>query len=140
MHLIAEQPEQVPVLHRRASQWFKQNGSPVDAIRHALAGGDFERAAGLIELTSPAMHKNRQEATVLGWMKALPRDLFKDRPVLSILDVAALMSNGNIEGVEERLRDAERWLDRIDDRHEASQALAPGAIVDTLRTFGGRLK
>jgi LuxR family maltose regulon positive regulatory protein len=48
------------------------------------------------------MHKDRQEATVLGWMKALPRDLFKNRPVLSILDVAALMSNGEIEGVEER--------------------------------------
>jgi LuxR family transcriptional regulator, maltose regulon positive regulatory protein len=118
MHLIAEQPEQVPVLHRRASQWFEQYGSTVDAIRHALAGGDFERAAHMIELASPAMHKNRQEATVLGWMKALPMDLFKDRPVLSILYVAALMSNGTIEGVEERLRDAEQWLDMIEDRHE----------------------
>ncbi len=118
MHLIAEQSELVPVLHRRASQWFEQNGSAADAIRHALAGGDFERAADLIEMTSPAMHKNRQEATVLGWMRALPRDLFKDRPVLSILDVATLMSTGNIEGVEERLRDAEQWLDRIDDKQE----------------------
>jgi ATP/maltotriose-dependent transcriptional regulator MalT len=118
MHLMTERPDQVPALHRRASGWYEQNGSAADAIRHALAGEDFERAARLIELTSPAMHKNRQEATVLGWMKALPRDLFKDRPVLSILDVAALMSNGNIEGVEERLRDAEGWLDRIDDEHE----------------------
>jgi LuxR family maltose regulon positive regulatory protein len=118
MHLIAEQPEQVRVLHRRASQWFEQNGSAADAIRHALAGGDFERAAGLIELASPAMHRNRQEATVLAWLKALPRELFKNRPVLSILDVAALMSNGTTEGVEERLRDAERWLDMIEDRHE----------------------
>jgi LuxR family maltose regulon positive regulatory protein len=28
------------------------------------------------------------------------------------------MSNGEIEGVETRLRDAERWLDMIEDRHE----------------------
>ena len=46
MHLMAEQPDQVPALHRRASEWYEQNGSTEDAIRHSLAGEDFERAAG----------------------------------------------------------------------------------------------
>ena len=110
LHLMAEQPELVPALHRRASVWYEQNGSAPDAIRHALAGRDFERAAGLIELAAPAMHRNRQEATVLSWMQALPEQLFQDRPVLSILYVGALMSNGEIEGVESRLQVAERWL------------------------------
>lgn len=110
MHLSAELPDQVPVLHRRASEWYEQNGSAIDAIHHALAGKDFERAAGLVELAAPAMHRNRQEATVLGWMKALPEQLFQARPVLSILYVGAIMSNGKIEGVETRLRNAERWL------------------------------
>ena len=111
MHLTTEQPDQVPALHRRASEWYEQNGSPVDAIRHALAGADFERAAGLIEQASPTMHKIRQESIVLGWMKALPENLFRARPVLSILYVGAIMSNGGVEGVESRLQDAERWLE-----------------------------
>jgi hypothetical protein len=64
------------------------------------------------------MHRNRQEATVLGWMKSLPEELFQARPVLSILYVAAIMSNGQIEGVEVRLRNAERWLDIISGNHE----------------------
>ena len=118
MHLMTEQPDRVPALHRRASEWYEQNGSAEDAIRHALAGGDFERAAGLIEVAAPAMHKMRQEATVLGWMKALPEELFQTRPVLSILYVGAVMSNGGIEGVETRLRDAERWIDMTADGHE----------------------
>jgi ATP/maltotriose-dependent transcriptional regulator MalT len=118
IHLIAEQPEQVPVLHRRASQWFEQNGFAADAIRHALAGEDFERAADLIEMAMPAMNRMRQEATVLGWMKVLPEELFRARPVLSIQHVGTIMSNGGVEGVETRLRDAERWLDMIKDRHE----------------------
>jgi LuxR family maltose regulon positive regulatory protein len=113
MHLISEQPDLVPVLHRRGSTWYEQNGSAADAIRHALAAGDFERAAGLIELAAPDLHRNRQEATVLGWMRALPEDVFRARPVLSILYVGALMSNGQIAGVEARLRDAERWLEVI---------------------------
>ena len=44
--LLDEQPGQVPDLHRRASEWYEQNGEPSEAIRHALAAGDFERAAG----------------------------------------------------------------------------------------------
>ncbi len=50
MHLMAEQPDQVATLHRRASEWYEQNGSAADAIRHALAAEDFERAADLVEL------------------------------------------------------------------------------------------
>ena len=80
------------------------------AILLALAGGHFERAAGLIELAGRAMHRNRQEATVLGWMKALPEELFRARPVLNILYVGALMSNGEIDGVEARLRDGGRFV------------------------------
>src|SRR5688572_16750136 len=45
MHLKAEQPDQVPILHRRASEWYQHNGLPADAIHHALAGKDFEQAA-----------------------------------------------------------------------------------------------
>src|SRR5580704_892560 len=40
-----EQPGDVPDLHRRASAWYQQNGEPPVAIRHALAAGDFGRAA-----------------------------------------------------------------------------------------------
>ncbi|MDQ2672668.1 MAG: hypothetical protein M3Y38_07595, partial [Actinomycetota bacterium] len=49
-HLMGEQPDQVPTLHRRASEWYEQNGLSADAIRHALAAEDFERAADLVEL------------------------------------------------------------------------------------------
>ena len=83
-HLMAEQPDQVPALHRRASEWYEQNGSAADAIRHALAAKDFERAADLVELAVPEMRRNRQGATVteLGWLKALPDELVRFRPVL----------------------------------------------------------
>ena len=125
MHLVMEQPGQVTGLHRRASEWYEQNGSAADAIHHALAGGDFERAADLIELAAPALLRSRQEATVLGWMKVLPEELFRDRPVLSIDYVGTIMSNGGTEGVEARLQDAERWLGMTTD----IQDRPPGMIV-----------
>src|SRR2546421_85103 len=130
--LLAEQPAQVATLHRRASAWYEQHGSTVDAIRHALAACDFERAAGLIELAVPAMARSRQEATVLGWLQALPDELVRARPVLSVHYAGALLLHGQLEGVEVRLRDAERWLDTTTDRG-GSSALAPAAemvVVD----------
>src|SRR5438552_3455914 len=54
-HLLDEQPDNVAVLHSRASGWFERSGEPAEAIRHALAAGDFERAANLAELAIRSM-------------------------------------------------------------------------------------
>jgi LuxR family maltose regulon positive regulatory protein len=114
--LIDEQPDQVISLHQRASEWYEHNGSAADAIRHALAAKDFERAAILVELAIPEMRRNRQEATVteLGWLKALPDELVHFRPVLCVDYAYALFGGGELEAVEARLRDAEWWLDTAD--------------------------
>jgi ATP/maltotriose-dependent transcriptional regulator MalT len=111
--LIDEQPDQVFSLHQRASEWYEHNGLAAEAIRHALAAKDFERAATLIELAAPEIRRNRQEAThtELSWLKALPNELVHFRPVLSVAYAYALFGDGELETVETRLRDAERWLD-----------------------------
>jgi LuxR family maltose regulon positive regulatory protein len=115
--LIDEQPDQVFSLHQRASEWYEHNGSAADAIRHALAAKDFERAATLIELAVPEIRRNRQEATVteLGWLKALPDELVRFRPVLCVDYAYASFGGGELDAVEARLRDAERWLDTTAD-------------------------
>jgi len=128
-HLRAEQPEQVSTLHRRASEWYEHNGSATDAIRHALAAEDFERAADLVELAVPAMRRSRQEATMLGWLKALPDELIHCRPVLSVHYAGALLAGGELKGVEDRLRDAERWLDMTADGRERHQARSANMVV-----------
>jgi LuxR family maltose regulon positive regulatory protein len=109
-HLLDELPDRVAALHRRASQWYEQHGEPSSAIRHALAGGDVERAADLVELAIPGQRRDRQEATIRGWLVALPGDVVRVRPVLAVGLIGALMSGGEFEGVEERLADVERWL------------------------------
>jgi LuxR family maltose regulon positive regulatory protein len=119
-HLLEEQPDQVPDLHRRASVWYEQNGLPSDAIRHALAAQDFERAADLIERVWLAMDLNYQSAMWLGWAKALPDDLIRARPVLSLGYAWALLNGGELEVAETRLRDAERWLEPADKQAEIS--------------------
>src|SRR5215208_2680297 len=129
MHLMAEQPDQVPALPRRASERSEQNGSSAEAIRHAMAGGDFERAADLVELASPAMSRNRQEAILLGWLQSLPDELLQYRPVLGVTYAHVLMASGELEGVEARLQDAERWLNITADMGERPDASSAEMVV-----------
>jgi LuxR family maltose regulon positive regulatory protein len=126
--LLDEQPGQVPGLHRRASQWHEHNGDLPEAIGHALAAGDFGRAAGLVELAIPAMRRTRQETTVRGWLEVLPDDVVQVRPVLSATFAGALLITGELEGVEERLQDAARWLNTAADPGQGSPA-PPGEMV-----------
>jgi LuxR family maltose regulon positive regulatory protein len=131
--LLDEQPGQVPDLHRRASAWHEQNDERPVAISHALAAEDFERAAGLIELAVPAMRRTRQEAALRRWLEALPDELVRIRPVLSVNYAGALLTTGEMEGVEERLRDAERRLDALP-AGMAPAGVAPAGVAPAVVT------
>ncbi|MBE0703905.1 MAG: NACHT domain-containing protein, partial [Afipia sp.] len=136
-HLMEERPDHVSTLHRRASEWYEHNGSVTNAIRHALAAEDFERAASLIEGAVPAMRRSRQEATFLGWIQALPSELIHCRPVLSLHYAGALLHSGALEGVEARLRDAERWLDTKADMDEVLETISAKMVVVDEEEFQG---
>ena len=128
-HLEDEQPDRVLELHRRASAWHDQNGDRPEAIRHAMAGEDIERAADLIELALPAMRMGRGEATVLGWLRALPDELVGRRPVLGAAYAWVLIASGELEGVERRLQEAERSLTATDRVPGGSGTVPPGTAV-----------
>jgi LuxR family maltose regulon positive regulatory protein len=128
-HVRDERPDEVPDLHRRASRWYEQNGEPLPAVRHALAAGDVERAAGLVELAIPALRRDRREATIRGWLDAFPDEVVRVRPVLAVGLVGALMAGGEFEGVEGRLRDAERWLEKPTTDRAGGQTPPAGMVV-----------
>jgi LuxR family maltose regulon positive regulatory protein len=129
-HLFDERPDEITDLHRRAGQWYDQHGQPVPAVRHALAAGDPELAADLVELAMPALQRGRQEATIRGWLDVIPDEVVRMRPVLAIGFVGALMSSNEFEGIEERLRDVERWLEPATRDRPGSQADAGMVVVD----------
>jgi len=128
--LLAEQPDLVPLLHQRASHWYEMHESPEEAVRHALAAGDFNRAAYLMELAVPAIRRNRQEAIMFGWLKVLPDDVVRSSPVLSVFRGYMFGVSGDLDAWEARLDDAERALAAAPDGSPA-----PWAQTDELRTL-----
>ncbi len=105
------QAEQIPQLHLSASAWYEQQGLWADAIRHAFAADDLERAADLAELAWEPMNMSYRSVTWLGWVKALPEDLVQARPALSAGCGWASLDSGDLAAAASHFQDAERWLD-----------------------------
>jgi LuxR family maltose regulon positive regulatory protein len=108
--LLDEQPDQIPDLHRRASAWYEQQGERPDAIRHALAAADFERAARLVELAARTTLRGSRSARLVAWLRALPDEVVRSRPVLGAYYAFALLGGGELDAAAARLDDAERSL------------------------------
>lgn len=128
-----QHPDAVVDLHRRACDWYAANERIADALHHAFAAEDFERAANLIELSWRSMDRSFQSATWLSWAKRLPDALVRNRPVLSMGYGWALLDTGQFESAEPRLQDAERWLTttaETDVRSPKSQSQTQSGEVD----------
>jgi LuxR family maltose regulon positive regulatory protein len=94
-------------LHRRAGEWFAAEGLVPEAIHHALAAPDWERAADLVEGESVTMLRRGELVSLLGWLKALPPDVVLKRPELSRDYGWALTLTGQLEAAERFLQSAE---------------------------------
>jgi LuxR family maltose regulon positive regulatory protein len=131
-HSMRANPDQVRTQHRRASIWFETNGSLSEALHHAAAGEDVERVARLLETRWPGMDRSYQTGKWLERVKALPDALVRARPVLNMGYAWALLNAGELEMVEARLDDVERWLrDTVD----PSRDLPDEMIVEDEKRF-----
>lgn len=92
--LVQWQPEDVHMLHKRASHWYEQNGMLDKAIAHALNGDDLERAACLVEQEAEAVLMRGELLTLTAWLGVLPPDIVDRRPALSLYRATALMLSG----------------------------------------------
>jgi LuxR family maltose regulon positive regulatory protein len=109
--LLDEKPGRVAELHRLASAWHAANGDAAQAIRHAMAGEDFDGAADLVEVEMPAMRRDRREVTLRAWLERLPSEVIRVRPALCNALAGTRLSTGTMDGVDALLQDAQRWLD-----------------------------
>src|SRR4051812_13043632 len=118
--LAARHADRVPGLHARAGRWLAGNGLLADAVGHAIAGGDHERTADLVELALADSRRRRENRTLLNWLAALPHDVVRRRPLLAGGVAWSRLAAGDADG-------AEAWLDAA----EAALGPAPPSPVTT---------
>ena len=94
----------------RAADWYEQNGFVLEAVNHALAAKDFERAASLIDQAGQAMIFTDQYILLKKWLDALPNESFQTYPRLEVYRVLIDLSLGKLDMFEETLRDKEKLI------------------------------
>ncbi|HEY7350040.1 MAG TPA: LuxR C-terminal-related transcriptional regulator [Ktedonobacterales bacterium] len=102
-----DESRSIDELHRRASQWYEDNGLEIEAFHHAAAAHDVERAERLMEGKKIPMHLRGAAAALLDWLASLPKAVLNARPSLWVRYASLLLVNGQTTGVEEKLRAAE---------------------------------
>jgi LuxR family transcriptional regulator, maltose regulon positive regulatory protein len=145
-HLFAEllrqrlgKPKEFAEFHLRASQWHEENGDLGAAFHHAIAAEDFIRAARLAEAAWQGMEESFQTAPWLGWVKKLPEDVIRVRPVLCTMLGQAFANAGEPEPSELRLQDAERCLDGSAVANEEQLKTLP-AMIALARAYNAQVQ
>jgi LuxR family maltose regulon positive regulatory protein len=115
-HLFAEllrqelersQPEIVSGLHRRASIWFQSRGEIDEAVTHATAAGEIDKAGDLIATHWTAFANEGKLVTVAAWLDRLPPGAVEADARLCLARAwHALLSNRNDR--------VEQWIARAE--------------------------
>jgi LuxR family maltose regulon positive regulatory protein len=98
-------PAEVPVLHRRAAEWFVRQGQVVDAIRHTQAAGDWAGAARLLADHSFSLTLDGQAQTMQALLRAFPPGA--DHPELALVRAMGDLAQGRLDEAAAQLAVAE---------------------------------
>ena len=107
-------PNRVNELHQQASHWFERNGLQSEAISHALAAQDYERAAELVQgIAELLIWRRAEHNTLLGWLTALPDSVLEMYPRLYLYHAWVLYLINQMSAAAQRIRDAESALNHF---------------------------
>lgn len=82
--LERQSPERKAELHRAASAWFSAHDHVDEAVTHALAAGDTERAIDLVEHAAMWLVQHSAMSTLRVLVLRLPAEKLRRRPALQL--------------------------------------------------------
>jgi len=129
-------PEEVPILHRRAAEWFTQHGQVVDAIRHTQAAGDWPAAARLLADHSFSLMLDGQTQTIQALLRAFPPGA--DHPELALVHATVELVEGRLDEAAAHLVVAETYAEGTPADRQRGLRVAIAALKLSLARRRGR--
>ncbi|NES39497.1 AAA family ATPase, partial [Micromonospora sp. PPF5-17] len=93
-------------LHLRAAGWYAGNGRPAEALRHALAGGEWNRATELLIARWPELVPYQRDVPAGPPPAAPPAEAVRRDPELALACAAERAYAGDVDAAAGHLRDA----------------------------------
>lgn len=84
--LRARFPEQIPELHKRAAQWYREQYAPAEVIYHLMETKAWEQAAAIMEeMALFELEHYGEDSRLLYWLQELPESVVQQHKVLLFL-------------------------------------------------------
>jgi LuxR family transcriptional regulator, maltose regulon positive regulatory protein len=97
LELRHTEPTELAALHSTAADWFAEHGFGVEAVRHAQAAQDWERAGRLLADHWIDVTLNGQAATINQLISSFPADALTANAELTVVAAAAELMRGSLE-------------------------------------------
>ncbi|MBC7729379.1 MAG: hypothetical protein H7242_17570, partial [Microbacteriaceae bacterium] len=98
--LTQEMPSEMVRLHRAASLWYEKRGRPVPAIDHALEGGNYEHAVGMLSQHGESLLEGGRMRLLARWFAAIPEPYTRGAALLHVIHIWAIcLSRGPWEAM-----------------------------------------
>ncbi|MDG4796337.1 LuxR family transcriptional regulator [Micromonospora sp. WMMD1082] len=124
-------------LHLRAARWYAGNGRPADALRHALAGGDWTDAADLFVARWPELVPYDGTARTGPAPAPPPAEAVARDPELALACAAERALDGDADGAEAYLRLATGHAGRLPQPRRSRFGRLATAVELTLARLAG---
>jgi len=111
-------PGEIPVLKKRAAEWFEQNGNLDKAIQYALDSNDMEWAGVLIERNIPTLIKTGDIIFLADWIARLPDEVIHQRPVLGLTYAWGLIAASRLDLARYWMDDVRRRISELEGQTE----------------------
>jgi LuxR family maltose regulon positive regulatory protein len=112
-----QSPKEIAELHLRASEWYESEGLIRESIKHALAAGDFEHAAEIVERYKHSEISADRWYVVQQWLELLPFDIKQVRPKLILTTTWIEIMQHQLTQALTFMKQAELIIDdRVSDR------------------------
>jgi LuxR family maltose regulon positive regulatory protein len=111
-------PDRIPDLHRKAAEWYSQQGLLPEAVEHALSSGDFAYSADLVEANALGLLREGAVYTVQRWIECFPEEIILKRAWLCVYMAWAWLLLGKLEKLEFYLSSAEQLQEKVKDGND----------------------
>ncbi len=113
--------DEVPELHRRAADWYASQELWTEAVQHAIAAGEPDRAVNWIRNCAMSLIKKGDLFTLLGWQRQFPTTLIRGQPEIRLAIAWGL-------ALAMRFEESLRLLREIEHDADAAQSTAEDTI------------
>ena len=106
-------PSQARELHRRAAEWYETSGELIEAVDHAIQGGDAARAARIFDAQSEEFMETGHESAILTVASRIPAGLRLRHPRLLLTMCWRLLAEWQFDKARTLLARAQARIDEM---------------------------